>query len=297
MAMPPAAGRARRSALNWLGVTATGPAVPLIWAAPAVLFMLAFALIPLIDNMIRSVGPAGSLSLAPYQRLFFDSFYLGVLATTLGFSFLVTLVCLLVGYPVAYFMVRHANRLYGVCIFFLVAPLLTSIIMRTFGWRVLLARRGFLNATLMDLGLTTQPLDLLNGPVVALLATVQVLTPFMVLAIASSLQGVDRRIEESARLLGAGRAATFFRITLPLTLDGIGTGFILVFMLANGSFVTLLLLAGGSVQTLPLLIYQQINTTRDFALASAMSNVLLVSAVICLVIQARLLRRRGVKAQ
>jgi putative spermidine/putrescine transport system permease protein len=84
---------------------------------------------------------------------------------------------------------------------------------------------------------------------------------------------------------------------VPLTLDGVGTGFILVFMLANGSFVTLLLLGGGTIQTLPLLIYQQFNTTRDFAMAGAMSNVLLLAAVICLAIQARILRRKGVKGQ
>lgn len=277
------------------GRSSSGPTISLVWSLPAVFFMLAFFLFPLADNMIRSVGADGGWSFAPYKRLFFDPYYLEVLGVTLGFSFAVTLACLLVGYPVAYFMVRHAGRLYGLCIFFLVAPLLTSIIMRTFGWRVLLARQGFANAFMMEFGLIERPLNLLNGPVIALLATVQVLVPFMVLAITSSLQGVDRRLEESARLLGAGRASTFFRITAPLTLDGIGTGFILVFMLANGSFVTLLLLGGGSLQTFPLLIYQQINSTRDFVLAGAMSNVLLMSAVICLVIQARLLRRRGTK--
>ncbi|MGL4813398.1 MAG: ABC transporter permease [Beijerinckiaceae bacterium] len=269
-------------------------AVPFPWVLPGVAFMLAFFLAPLFDTIFGSFNEAGR---AAYARLFTDAFYLEVLATTLGFSFLVTLVCLLVGYPVAYFMVRFAGRWYGFFVFVLIAPLLTSIIMRTFGWRVLLARRGFVNATLMNLGIIEQPLNLLYGPIVATAGMVHVLAPFMVLAIASSLQGIDRRIEESARILGAGRLSTFFRVTVPLTLDGIGTGFILVFMLANGSFVTLLLLGGGSIQTLPLLIYQQFNTTRDFAMAGAMSNVLLLSAVICLAIQARLLRRKGVKGQ
>ncbi len=269
-------------------------AVPFPWVLPGLLFMVGFFLLPLFDTIFGSFNAAG---LAAYRKLFTDVFYLEVLATTLGFSLVVTFVCLLVGYPVAYFMVRHAGRWYGFMVFVLIAPLLTSIIMRTFGWRVLLARRGFVNATLLDLGLIERPLELLNGPVVALAGMVHVLAPFMVLAIASSLQGVDRRIEESARILGAGRLSTFFRITVPLTLDGIGTGFILVFMLANGSFVTLLLLGGGSIQTLPLLIYQQFNTTRDFAMAGAMSNVLLLSAVICLAIQARILRRKGVKGQ
>ena len=116
----------------------------------------------------------------------------------------------------------------------------------------------------------------------------------MVLSIASVLQGIDRRLEESARILGAGKLQTFLRVTLPLSIDGVGTGAILVFMLANGSFVTLLLLGGGTLQTLPLLIYQQFNTTRDFPFAATMSNALLVLAVCCLYAQLRLIRRRGV---
>ena len=281
-----------------IGQSPDGPTVPLIFAAPALLFMLVVFLLPLFDNLVRSVtGADGAFTLAAYERLVTDPYYHEVLLTTLLFSLAVTLVSLLAGYPIAYFMVRHAPRWSGLIIFLLVAPLLTSIIMRTFGWRVLLARRGFINTILIDYGIIEAPLNLLNGPVVALLGTVHVLVAFMVLAIASSLQGVDRRLEESAMILGAGRIATFLRITLPLTIEGIGTGFILVFMLANGSFVTLLLLGGGSVQTLPLLIYQQFNTTRDFALAAAMSNVLLATAIACLILQVRLLRRKGVKTR
>ena len=180
-------------------------------------------------------------------------------------------------------------------IFALVAPLLTSIIMRTYGWRVLMSRLGLVNAMLRGADLIQRPIDFLAGPGVAVAALVHVLVPFMVLSIAASLQSVDGRLEESARLLGASRVTTFLTVTLPLTLDGVGTGVVLVFMLANGSFVTLLLLGGG-LQTLPLLIFQQFNTTRDFAFAGAMSNVLLVAAVACLLLQARLIRRQGVRA-
>jgi putative spermidine/putrescine transport system permease protein len=109
------------------------------------------------------------------------------------------------------------------------------------------------------------------------------------------LQGIDPRLEESARILGAGRLQTFLRVTAPLSLDGVGTGFILVFMIANGSFVTLLLLGGGSLQTLPLLIYQQFNQTRDIGFGAAMGTLLLVVAVLCLFLQLTLIKRRGVR--
>jgi putative spermidine/putrescine transport system permease protein len=261
---------------------------------PAVLFLAAFFLMPLADIVWRSMtADDGTLTLARYTRLLGDPFYLGAIGETLALSAGVTVICILIGYPVAYYLVRHAGRWSGVIVFALVGPLLTSIIMRTFGWQVLFARSGFVNLLLVHwLGLLTRPLRLTGSLALTVAALVHVLVPFMVLSIASVLQGIDRRLEESAEILGAGRLRAFREITLPLSLDGIGTGSILVFMVANGSFVTLLLLGGG-LQTLPLLIYQQFNTTRDFGLASAMSTVLLAIALLCLWAQLMLLRRHA----
>jgi putative spermidine/putrescine transport system permease protein len=273
--------------------------LPLVWSLPAAGFLLAFFVLPLAQNAVTSLYPngfAGGVDLAYYTKLLTDPFYLGVLLETLLLSLGVALASIVIGYPVAYFMIRHAGRWQSLCIFMLLAPLLTSIIMRTFGWRVLLARLGLVNAALRSIGLIDRPIDFLSGPGVAIAALIHVLIPFMVLSIAASLQGVDRRLEEAARLLGAGRFAAFTRITLPLTMDGVATGFILVFMLANGSFVTLLLLGGG-LQTLPLLIFQQFSVAHDFAFAAAMSNILLVAAIACMMLQLRLIRRRGVKTR
>lgn len=267
---------------------------PWLLAAPAVLFLLAFFVWPLLDNSMRSiVAEGGELTLSRYASLLTDSFYLRVTAETVLLSAGVTLICIVIGYPVAYFLVRKSGRWAGLIIFLLIAPLLTSIIMRTFGWQVLFARRGLVNNLLVDqLGIISAPLRMTNSPEIAVAALVHVLVPFMVLSISTVLQAVDVRLEESAKILGANRLRTFWEVTLPLSLDGIGTGAILVFMIANGSFVTLVLLGGG-LQTLPLLIYQQFNTTRDFGMASAMSTILLVIAVLCLFLQLRLVRRRG----
>jgi len=262
---------------------------------PAVLFLCAFFVLPLIDNAMRSfAGPDGGFGLHRYALLLTDRFNLGVIAETVILSSVVTVICALIGYPVAYYLVRHAGRWSGLIIFLLIAPLLTSIIMRTYGWQVLLARRGLVNNFLVqDLGLLDRPLQMLNTPGIAILALVHVLVPYMVLSIATVLQGIDQRLEEGAQMLGASPWRTFREVTLPLSLDGIGTGAILVFMIANGSFVTLVLLGGG-FQTLPLLIYQQFTTTRDFGMASAMSVILLAIAMACLYLQLRLVRRQGV---
>jgi putative spermidine/putrescine transport system permease protein len=229
-----------------------------------------------------------------YVRFFGDAYYWGVLGQTILLSLVTAAICVLVGYPVAFYLVRHAGRWSGLVMFGLVAPLLTSIVMRTFGWRALLGRQGLVNMVLLDLGVVERPVDMASGITTVLIALVHVLVPFMVLSIAAALEGISPRLEESARILGAGRLSTFLRITFPLSLDGVATGFILVFMIANGSFVTLLLLGGGTIQTIPLLVYQHMNSTRDFSFIAAMSNILLVTAVGCLLLQLKLIRRRGV---
>ena len=216
-----------------------------------------------------------------------------MIATTFGLSLGVTLICLVAGYPVPYYLVRGSGRGSGLIVFLLITPLLTPIIMRSFGWEVILSRAGLVNSVLRSLGWIGRPLMLLNGPVAGVVGLVHVQIPFMVLSIAAVLQSINPGLEDSARVLGAGRWSTFFHVTFPLSLDGVATGAILVFMLTNGSFVTLLLLGGGSLQTLPLLVFQQFNTTQDTTMAAAMSNLLLVIALICLFLQLRLIRRRG----
>lgn len=268
------------------------------WAIPVLILLALFFLVPLGANFWRSVTLGEAARSGPwtyYVKLITDAYYAGVLFQTFKVSIITTLLCLVIGYPVSYFMVRYAGRWNTLIVFCLVAPLLTSIIMRTFGWRVLLARRGLLNVWLTDAGILSRPLDILNEPIAVYIGLVHVLVPFMVLSITAVLRGIDVRLEESARVLGASRWRTFRSVTLPLSLDGIATGAILVFVLTNGSFLTMLLLGGGQVTTIALLIFQQFNLTQDVGFAAAMGNVLLVTALLCLALQARYVRRSGVK--
>jgi putative spermidine/putrescine transport system permease protein len=262
-----------------------------VWCVPVVLFLGFFFVVPLAANLLRTSTAEGPFFY--YQKLLTDPYYAGVLLQTVQVSLIVTLACLLIGYPVAYFMVRQAGRWNALIVFCVVAPLLTSIIMRTFGWRVLLARKGLFNTWLLDLGLITRPESIADNKIAVYIGLVHVLVPFMVLSITAVLQGVDVRLEESARVLGAGRLRTFLHVTLPLSIDGIATGCILVFVITNGSFLTMLLLGGGKITTLSLLIYQQFTTTQDIGFAAAMGNILMIVAVTCFVLQYALLRRRS----
>jgi putative spermidine/putrescine transport system permease protein len=167
--------------------------------------------VPLLQNAARSLGlgdPASvsdAITLGHYQKLLADPYYLGVIFATLKVSSLTTALCLLIGYPVAYVMVRMAGRLAVPMLFLLITPLLTSIIMRTFGWRVLFSRRGPVNEFLMQLHVIDQPLAILSSSLSVYIGLVHVLVPFMVLSIVPVLQGVDRRPEDSARAALAPR--------------------------------------------------------------------------------------------
>jgi putative spermidine/putrescine transport system permease protein len=261
------------------------------WCIPVVLFLGFFFVVPLASNLLRTNSAEGPFFY--YHKLLTDSYYAGVLLQTLTVSAVVTFICLLIGYPVAYFMVRHAGRWNAVIVFCIVAPLLTSIIMRTFGWRVLLARKGLFNTWLMDWGVISRPENIADDKIAVYVGLVHVLVPFMILSVTAVLQGVNVKLEESARILGASRLRTFLHVTLPLSIEGIATGCILVFVITNGSFLTMLLLGGNKITTLSLLIYQQFTTTQDIGFAAAMGNILMIVAVICFILQYALLRRRN----
>lgn len=268
-----------------------------LWAWPAILFLAGFFLLPLMGNIVRGFsGAEGAFTFEHYIKLLTDAYYAGIVLETFKVATICTLACLVLGYPVAYFMVRYAGRWNPVIVFCLIAPLLTSIIMRTFGWTVLFARKGLMNNWLVDLGIIARPLRILDSELIVYVGLVHVLVPFMVLSITAVLQGVDRRLEESAQILGANPLQAFLRITLPLSLDGVATGCILVFVLTNGSFLTMLLLGGGSVNTLSLLIFQQFTLTQDISFAAAMGNILLLCSVVALAVQLRYVQRKGVKA-
>ncbi|MBY5538261.1 ABC transporter permease [Rhizobium leguminosarum] len=264
-----------------------------MWTLPALIFLLAFFVFPLFANVLRSFP--GDDPLQHYRTLFFDPYYLNVVWQTIKVSAIATAACLMLGYPVAYFMVRFAGKWNSLFVFLLIAPLLTSIIMRTFGWTVLFSRKGLVNTVLVNVGLMDKPVNMVNTEIMVYVGLIHVLAPFMVLSITSVLQGVNQSLEESAQILGASKLRTFLTVTLPLSLDGIATGCILVFVLTNGSFLTMLLLGGGKVTTLSLLIFQQFTLTQNVGFAAAMGNVLLLFALIGMAIQLRFLRRKGVR--
>jgi putative spermidine/putrescine transport system permease protein len=211
-----------------------------------------------------------------FERVLTDSYYREIIFRTLKIAFLTCFFSLMLGYPLAYFLARSKSRWRGVLMFLVIAPLMSGIIVRTYGWIILLGQDGAVNKTLMTIGLISQPLQILNTEIAVLLALVHILMPYMVFPLFSALASQDPDVERAAGTLGAGRIRTFIEVTLPLSRTGILMGTALVFTLTAGAVVTPALLGGKDVQMLGQQIYDLILTTLNWPLASAVAFVLVV---------------------
>jgi len=214
---------------------ATTTAYELKLAWPLGAFFLLFFVAPLLLLLFISFYADTTMSafgLAQYAKFLLDPFSLKVLGATLWLGVEVTALCLLLGFPLAYVYCRAPGWLQGVLILIVLLPLLTSVVVRTFAWIVILGRQGIVNTVLLDLGVIDSPLRLLytEGGVVVALAQVQM--PLMVLPLITALTRIDPNLADASAALGAGSWRTFFKVTLPLTLPGIIAGCLLTYAAA-----------------------------------------------------------------
>jgi putative spermidine/putrescine transport system permease protein len=266
---------------------------------PILVLLAAFFVLPfgvmLYESLFLSplqAAPDSALTLANYAKLFGDFFYLKILLQTLALGAVVTLLCLVIAYPVAYMLARTRSRWRRLLVFLIISPLVVSIVIRSYGWMVLLGRAGTVNTVLQALGMTDHPLPLMYNWFGVVVALTHVLLPYMILTLASVIEGIPESLEDTAAVLGAGWFRRFRYIVFPLSLEGVGSGVTLVFMLAIGSFVSVLLLGGSDTLILPLLIYQQvIQINNNFA--AALGMYLLAISLVLLYAQGRAFRVRG----
>ncbi len=261
------------------------PVPPRGWLALApslavlgVLFALPLALMVAI-SFLSSYPAPGHPTAAHYSRLVTDDYFVRITLHTFRLALVVTVACLVVGYPVAYYLARTASRHKHLVFIAIISPLLVSVVVRTLGWIMLLGSEGVANALLLRLGLAQRPLDLMYGFGTIVVGLVHVFLPFMVLSVSSVLSGIDRALEESAEVLGAGRWRAFWSVTLPLSLPGVAAGCVLVFSMTLGAYVTPFVLGGGKLHFLATLIYDRMLVTVEWPLGSAMAVLLLAATV------------------
>jgi len=252
---------------------------------PLVAFALACFVAPLAVLVAVSLHADNELhvwSLAQYARLLGETFTLRILGDTMWLGVESTIVCLIFAYPLAWIAVRASARMRSVLLFLVVLPILTSVVVRTFSWIVILGKQGVLNAVLLALGVIDEPAKLLFTEAGVVMVLAQVQLPLIVLPLMTSLSRIDPNLSSASEALGAGAWRTFLRVTLPLSVPGMIAGCILAFAACVTAFVTQTLIGGARLVYMPLFIYQQAVGANNWPLASA-ASVLFMVAVLAIV--------------
>jgi ABC-type spermidine/putrescine transport system permease subunit I len=269
--------------------TADGKLGTLALLAPAMLIALLAFVVPLA----RLVGISFSAPTGPfvaYAQVLGDDIYARVFANTFGIAVAVTVIALLIAFPVAFALTRLSRTWRGIVFACVLLPLWISVLVRTFSWMLVLERNGPINRLIVASGLVDQPLPLLFNHTGVLIGMVHVLLPYSVLPIYAALVRVDPSLLRASEGLGASAATTFLRVLLPLSLRGVATAATFTFLLAVGFFVTPALLGGASSLTLSMLIDSFVSDRLDWPLAAAASVVLLVAALVVVAVASRFIR-------
>jgi spermidine/putrescine transport system permease protein len=258
----------------------------LFLASPANIYLIILVVIPLIIVAVYSFLSRGTyggivvkLNLTNYTRLF-DPLYGKVMLFSLGVGLITTVICILIGYPLAYFLAHAPLKQRSLMLFLILLPFWTNFIIRIYAWKMLLRSGGFLDLFLQGLHITQGPLNLLYTPTAVMIGMVYEFLPFMVLPLYTSLEKIENSLLEAAADLGAPPWKAFLRVTFPLSVPGMIAGTILTFIPAMGMFVVPDLLGGAKTILIGNVIKNQFLTARDWPFGSAASMVLMLITMV-----------------
>ncbi len=272
---------------------------PLLLAGIPALFLFVCFVVPnaflVTTSFLRSDSQAltDEWTLDNYGDLFRRPLYVHAITRTFNIGVAVGVLVVLLSYPLAFYLARTTSRWKNVLIAVSLTPLLASVVVRTYGWWVLLNRDGAINEGLHALGLADQPWPLLPSTGAIVIGLVHSLLPYGVLTILTALSAVNPHLEQAAMSLGANRTRTFFAITLPLSKVGVASAFLLSFTLAISAYATPQILGGAAIPVVATQIYNLMTTVLDWSLGSAMSVLLVVSALALTVLGTLLSTRRA----
>jgi putative spermidine/putrescine transport system permease protein len=272
---------------------------PSLLIAVPVLFLALFFILPtallLSVGFTESdaVGVAGAWTIENFQTLLTRPLYYRAIIRSFVVGTAVGALVIVLSYPLAYFLVRTTSRWRNLLIAVSLAPLLASVIVRTYGWWVVLNREGAINNFLKAIGIIDQPLALIPSTTAIIIGLAHALLPYGVLTIVASLNGLNPNLERAAMSLGASRFRTFLSVTLPLTLPGIIGGFLLAFAIAISAYATPAILGGPATEVMATMIRTFMAVTLDWSLGSAMGAILLVSALGLLILTSVLGNRQN----
>ncbi|MGF1611987.1 MAG: ABC transporter permease [Kiloniellales bacterium] len=219
-----------------------------------------------------------AVTIENYVRFFTDEYYLTVLFTTIRVALVCTLICLVMGFPLAYVLARTRTRFKNVLVMLVILPLFVGNAVRAAGWMTLFGSRGVINVTLMRLGLAAEPVEIMFSEAAVIVGIIAVNLPFMVLTLQAVIEGIDRSVEEAAFSLGAGPWAMFWRVLWPLALPGIIAGVILTFILGMNAYATPVLLGGPQFKMMAPLVFGQMRL-GNWPFGATVSFVLMITTL------------------
>lgn len=236
-----------------------------------------------------------AVTVANYVRFFTDAYYTSILATTIRVAVVVTAVCLVFGFPLAYVVARTQSRFKHLLIISIILPLFVGNAVRAAGWMTIFGSKGAVNATLLWLGLIDKPLEIMFTEKAVIIGIIAVNLPFMVLSLQSVIEGIDRSVEEAAFSLGAPPGTMFRRVLWPLALPGILAGTILTFILAMNAYATPFLLGGPLFKMMAPLVYNQFTQQANWPFGAAIAFILMTVTLLLTVAANLLFQRRAAR--
>ncbi len=243
---------------------------------PAVILYVVLFVWPLLNTVWSSLTPNSVFSFDSYTAFFHSPFYRSVLWRSIRISLITTVATAIIGYPIATYLSQPSRRGRSVVTLLVIAPMLVSAVVRSYGWIIILGPNGLLDSVLSLVGLSSSSTHLLYTETGVIIALTHVFLPFMVLAITGTLQQIDPAMARASQSLGASGLQTFLRVTLPLSMPGVTAGSVIVFCLSASGFVTPALVGGSTIPVMPYLVYTQGMLTLNWPFASAVAIILLV---------------------
>lgn len=247
---------------------------------PCLVLVAYFMILPLIGTILPTFTNSENGIFYEYINFFKDSYMIEIFLRTIKISLLSSIVCMIIGVPVAYYISRISKKLRGLFIAFTVFPILTNSVVRSFAWMNILGKNGIINNFLIKLNLISEPLSLLYTEGAIIIGTIYIFLPLMIISLVGVMENVENDLLEAAESLGANKLTAFFKVVFPLSLPGLIVGTVLVFTGSLTAYTTPQLLGGNKNTVLATLIYQKTMTLGDWQGASVVATIMIVVTLV-----------------
>ena len=247
---------------------------------PCIVLVAYFMIVPLVEIIIPTFTNTKYGMFSAYKEFFTDSYMMSIFLRTIKISVISSVICMIIGVPVSYYISRVSKKIRGLFIALTVFPILTNSVVRSFAWMSILGKNGIINNLLMKLNIINEPLSLLYTEGAIIVGTVYIFLPLMIISLVGVMENIDNDLLEAAESLGANKLKSFFKVVFPLSLPGLIVGTVLVFTGSLTAYTTPQLLGGNKNTVLATLIYQKTMTLGDWQGAAVVATIMIVVTLI-----------------